>query len=258
VADFLDADLRGARFERADLTGAQLADVTLAGSRFRGVDLTGAVLRGVQLADADIDGEIGNLKINGVDVGPLVEAELDRRDPERITMRPTGPSGFQAAWDVLERRWAATVARARQLPGGLLDESVDGEWSFIQTLRHLLFASDVWVRRVILGDPAPWHPLGLPWDEMPPTPGIPRDRDARPALQTVLELRRDRMSMVREVMGGLTETSLDGSRTVTGPGWPEPGNYRVRDCLLVVLDEEWRHRLFAERDLDVLAARLPS
>jgi hypothetical protein len=26
----------------------------------------------------------------------------------------------------------------------------------------------------------------------------------------------------------------------------------VRQCLLVVLNEEWQHRRFAERDLDVL------
>jgi hypothetical protein len=29
----------------------------------------------------------------------------------------------------------------------------------------------------------------------------------------------------------------------------------VRECLLVVLNEEWEHRLYAERDLDALEAR---
>ncbi len=31
--------------------------------------------------------------------------------------------------------------------------------------------------------------------------------------------------------------------------------YPVRECLLIVLNEEWHHRQFAERDLAVLEAR---
>ena len=122
---------------------------------------------------AGIRGEIVNLTINGVDIGPLVNAELDRRYPGRAKMRPTDPAGFREAWDVVERLWAETVGRARPLDPELLHESVDGEWSFTETLRHLVFATDSWIRRAILGDPSPWDPLDLPWDEMPDTPGVP-------------------------------------------------------------------------------------
>jgi DinB superfamily len=133
---------------------------------------------------------------------------------------------------------------------------VDGVWSFIQTLRHLVFATGAWVRRAILGDRSPWDPLDLPWDEMPDTPGVLRDRAARPSLEAVLELRRDRMSTVRQVIEGLTGASL-AARTepVEGPGWPPARSFPVRECLLVVLNEEWEQRLYAERDLDVLQAR---
>jgi uncharacterized protein YjbI with pentapeptide repeats len=256
MADFIRADLRGSRFERVDLSGAQLRGVDLTGARFRGVDLSGVVMRGAGLLDVDINGEIENLRINGVDVGPLVDAELNRRYPDRAKMRPVDPAGFRKAWDVLERLWAQTAGRARPLPPELLHESVDGEWSFIETLRHLVFATDAWIRRAILGDPSPWDPLDLPWDEMPDTPGIPRDRDARPSLDAVLELRRDRMSTVRQVIESLTGASLDGhTEPVEGPGWPEPRSYPVRECLLCILDEEWEHRLYAERDLDALQAR---
>jgi hypothetical protein len=31
----------------------------------------------------------------------------------------------------------------------------------------------------------------------------------------------------------------------------------VRECLLIILNEEWEHRLYAERDLDALEARCP-
>ncbi len=256
MADFIDADLRGSRFERVDLSGAHLSAVDLADAQFQGVNLSGVMMRGVELANVDIHGEIINVTVNGVDIGPFVEAELNRRYPDRAKMHPADPAGFEQAWDILERLWSQTVERARRLTPEMLHESVDGEWSFIQTLRHLVFATDSWVRRAILGDPSPWEPLGLPWDEMPDMPGVPRDREVRPSLDTVLELRRDRMATVRQVITGLTETSLDEhTEPVEAAGWPPPRSFEVRECLLIILNEEWEHRLYAERDLDAIEAR---
>ena len=103
-----------------------------------------------------------NLRINGVDVVPLVEAELDRRYPDRAKMRPADAAGFREAWDILERLWQQTVGRARRMAPELLHERVDGEWSFIETLRHLVFATDAWVNRAHPGEPSPWDPLDLP------------------------------------------------------------------------------------------------
>lgn len=268
MADFIGDDLAGSRFERVNLAGSRFERINLSGAefrasdligtRFRGVEMSGVVMRGVALFDVDIYGEIGKLTINGVDVGRLVNIELDRRYPERAKMRPTDPAGFREAWDVVERLWGDTVERARRLDPELLHESVGGEWSFIETLRHLVFATDSWIRRAILGDPSPWDPLDLPWDEMPDTPGVPRDRDVRPSLDVVLELRRDRMSTVRGVIDGLTDESLDGhTEPVQAPGWPESRSYPVREGLLCILNEEWEHRLYAERDLDALEARSP-
>ena len=74
-------------------------------------------------------------------------------------MRPADPAGFAEARDVVERLWGGPVERAGKLDPELLHESVDGEWSFIETLRHLVFATDCWIRRAILGDPSPWDPL---------------------------------------------------------------------------------------------------
>ena len=256
VADFSGQDLSGSRFDRVDLRGAEFRSVDLSGSRIRGSLLHHTRIRGVELVDVDISGELADVRVNGVDVVPLVEAELDRRYPDRAARRPTDPAGFRHAWDVVERLWDGTVARARRLDPALLHESVDGEWSFIETLRHLAFASDAWVGRTILGDPAPWHPLELPWDEMPDVDGIPRDRGARPSLDEVLELRADRMATVRGVIDDLTEESLRADTVpVEAPGWPPPRSFPVRECLQIVLNEEWEHRLYAERDLDVLEAR---
>ena len=150
MPDFLRADLRGSRFERVDLSGAQFRTVDLSDSQFRAVYLKGTLMRGVELVDVDIYGEIENLTINGVDIGPLVNAELDRRYPDRIKMRPTDPAGF-ARHGMLSSGCGAHRRRARRLDPELLHESVDGEWSFIETLRHLVFATDSWIRRAILG-----------------------------------------------------------------------------------------------------------
>jgi hypothetical protein len=253
VAEFIDEDLTASRFERVDLSGAEFRNVKMAGARFRVVSMDGVVMRGVELADVEVSGEIGRLVVNGVEIGPLVEAELDRRYPERAKMRPTDAAGFRQAWGVVERLWEGTVERARGLDPELLHESVNGEWSFIETLRHLVFATDSWVGRVILRHASPWDPLDLPWDEMPDRPGVPRDRAARPSLDTVLELRRDRMAMVRRVIEDLDDDVLSGhTEPVEGPGWPPPNRYPVAECLRIVLNEEWEHRLYAERDLDAV------
>jgi uncharacterized damage-inducible protein DinB len=242
-----------AEFRNEDLSESRFSDVDLRRSVFRDTDFFGSVMRGVYLGDMSIDGEIKNLVINGVDVAPLVEAELDRRDPQRPKMRPADPAGFREAWDIVEVLWAGTVERARKLPPEKLHESVADEWSFIETLRHLAFATESWVNRAILGERSPWHPLSLPWDGMPDTPGVPRDRAARPSLDEALALRLDRMATVRRVVDSLTDDSLAGRTTPTeGLGWPPPDRYPVRECLLTVLNEEWHHRLYAERDLAVL------
>ncbi len=258
MADFVEKDLSGTRFRPVDLTGAEFERLTMTGTRFRGAWMNGVVISGSWLVDVEVHGEIGKLTVNGVDVGPLVEAELDRRDPERARMRPVDPAGYREAWDILERLWAGTVERARRLDPALLDESVDGEWSFIATQRHLVFATDSWIRRAILGEPSPWHPAGLAWGaELGPVPDMPLDPSLRPTLDEVLELRRDRMSTVRQVLDGLTDEKLDGdTEPVDAPGWPEPRRaYPVAECLRTVLTEEWQHRLYAERDLAVLEGR---
>jgi DinB superfamily/Pentapeptide repeats (8 copies) len=250
---FIDG-LSGKRIEQVDLRAAFLRDVDLRDARFERVKLTGTRMRGVELGHVTIDGDIEGLVINGVDVAPFVYAELDRRYPDRARMRPTDPAGFRTAWDIVERLWAGTVARARALPPDLLHEHVDGEWSFIETLRHLVFATDSWIGRVIIGDPHPWDALDLPFDGMGDIPGVPWDRAVRPSLDDVLALRKDRMAMVRRYVDALTDEQLDADTTpVPEPGWPASISYPVRECLLIVLNEEWQHRLYAERDLDILS-----
>ncbi len=177
TVDHEGLDLSGASARRVDLSGATAEQVRLRGARLRSADLSGMLLRDVLLADVrvrgayveglEVSGEIGRLVVNGVDVAPLVVAELDRTAPGHADIRPTDAEGFRHAWDVLEDLWAGTVERARRLDPALLHERVDGEWSFVDTLRHLSFATECWLLRAVQGDPAPWDPLSLPWEEAP-------------------------------------------------------------------------------------------
>ncbi|HEY2791051.1 MAG TPA: DinB family protein [Micromonosporaceae bacterium] len=262
--NFRGRDLAGARFERVNLRGATFNDVHLNDAAIRDVDLSGADIRGVmfngsrwrgvELVDIEISGEIQNLVINGVDVGPLIEAELNRRMPERAKMRPETSDGFREAYAILEKLWEQTVQRARTFPESALHRSVDGEWSFIQTLRHLNFATAAWVGRMIRGNASPWHPLDLPWDEAPGWPGIPWDREAQASLDEVLKVRGERQAMVRDVLADLTDEKLATDVSCTEPGWPNIEKFPLKQCLLIVLNEEWEHRGFAERDLTRLDA----
>jgi hypothetical protein len=255
VTDFTNQDLSGAQFEKVDLRGSRFYEVDLRGARLREIDLRGAKIRSAYLVDLEMSGMVENLQVNGVDVAPLVNAELDRRYPDRTKMRPTDPAGFREAWQILERLWAGTVERARGFSSEQLHERVEEEWSYIETLRHLVFATDAWVNRVILGDPAPWHPLDLPFDDMTPVEGIPWDREARPTLDEVLALRAERMATVRRVIDELDDAKLAEQTTaVEEPGYPASKSYVIASCLRCILNEEWEHRMYAERDLDALQA----
>lgn len=251
-SSFQSLSLRDATFTDVYLNNARLRDVDLSGAEIRGALLNGSRMRGVELVDVQISGEVENVVVNGVDIAPLVDAELNRRMPERAKMKPADPDGFREAWAILTRRWDDTTARSQKLPEDVLHRHVGDEWSFIQTLRHLNFASAAWVGRMILGDPSPWHPLDLPWDEAPGWDGIPADRDAEPSLDEVLKVRRDRQAMVGGVIESLTAEQLTATVTCAEPGWPRIDDFPLKQCLLIVLNEEWEHRSYAERDLTAL------
>jgi uncharacterized damage-inducible protein DinB len=248
------SDLSGT-YERARLHDSRFTWVDLSDAEVRHAAVRRVRMRGVELEDVEIDGELLNVVVNGVDVAPLVEAELARRDPDYARMKPTDADGFREAWEILEGRWAGTVVHARTLEPDLLHERVDGEWSFIETLRHLCYATDAWVNRVYLGDPDPWSPMDLPFTSLRDLEW-PYDEDVRPSLDEVLELRADRQASVRRVLAELTDDRLaEHTEPVAGSGWPPADRYLVSQALGIVVNEEWHHRRYAERDLAVLETR---
>ena len=222
------------------------------------VDLRGLRARDVWLEDVDITGDVENLRHQR----RRRRARSSR--PSSTAATPTGPRCARPTRPASARHGTsssdsgpATVERARSFAPEQLHERVDGEWSFIETLRHLVFATDAWVAERSSATPSRGTPLDLPHDDMPDSPPVPRDRDARPSLDEVLALRADRMATVRRVVDGLTDEPLAGTtEPVTAAGYPEPRAVcRDAGCLRTILNEEWQHRLYAERDLDALAAR---
>jgi hypothetical protein len=254
MTDFTEQDLSGSTFRRVLLRDALIHDADLSRTRIRAAYLDGVRMTGVEVPDLEIYGELGRLVVNGVDVVPLVEAELDRRTPERALMRPTDVTGFREGFATVDRLWAETCDTARALPAERLHEQVDGEWSFIETLRHLGFAHACWVGGVVLADPSPWHLLDLPWDEAPAVDGVPWDRSVRPSLDEVLEVRAQRRATVQGVLDDLDDAGLERGVTSATPFMADAQGLTVAQCLRVVLNEEWEHRLYAERDLAVLAS----
>jgi DinB superfamily len=243
---------RGARIHLCDLAGLEIRDCEVSGLKI--VDCYGS--------DVYLGGDFERLVVNDVDVTTYVEAELDRRHPARRLARDaTSPDDYRTAWDAIERMWTATLDRAGLLPEAKLQERVDGEWSLVETQRHLLFAGDAWLGNAVLEEHAPYHPLGFPYGGMPADAAaqLGLTLEATPTLDEVLVPRQRRMATMRRVVDGLTEAELDricGRKPAES--YPDQ-EYVVRRCLKVVLKEEAEHHRYAVRDLAVLeSAQRPS
>ena len=239
-----------------ELRGRTFRNRTLREARFIGCDLGEVVVRGSEVTGMEIDSPWlleggGALLVNGVDVVPLVDAELNRSFPGRELRGSLDPESLRAAWDAVERTWAATLARALEMPPGTVDTSVDDEWSFAQTVRHLVMATDTWLGKAILEREQPYHPAGLPDDSDSDAYELSVFSSHAPPFEEVLAARADRQKMVREFLEGVTPQELMASRK--NPHAPEHQE-TVLSCLHTILEEEWEHHRYAVRDLDALAA----
>lgn len=237
MTEEFEGDLAGAVFWGADLSGA----------RFRDVNLTDATISHAWLINVDIDALVDAVVINGVDVTSYVN-ERDPWYPLRAMLRPATPEEMQATWTALEAEWAKTISRALALPDGAPHESVNEEWSFVQTLRHLLFAMDKWFTGPILGQP--FHPWGMPNSGSVdfPWPGL--DARATPSTSEVLAVRADRSASFRDHLATVSAGDFERSINVL-----ENGPHPLRECLYTVFEEEFWHLRYAHRDIALLEAR---
>lgn len=231
-----EGDLAGAVFWGADLSGAV----------FRDVNLTNAKISHALVVDVEIDAMVERMIVNGVDVTAYVN-ERDPWYPLRGMLRPADRDGMLASWAALEDEWSKTVTRALALPEEALQQQVDGEWAFVETLRHLVFAMDKWFTAPVLGEGL--HPIGLPNRGSVdfPWPGL--EYELAPSVADALAVRSEGCTRFREFLSSVSERDLTRSIDVL-----ENGPHPLRECIYTVLEEEFWHARYAQRDLAKLEA----
>ncbi|MDH3248055.1 MAG: DinB family protein [Acidimicrobiia bacterium] len=144
-----------------EFEGATFIRTSFKGATIRFSDVSGLTMRGVDLDGLDIDSHdlfFGSLIVNGVDVVPLVDAELNRQFPGRELQKAETPEGLREGWVAVQAAWETTVT---DTPPELRDAHVDDEWSLTQTLRHLVLATDAWLGGGIMRLEQPFHEIGI-------------------------------------------------------------------------------------------------
>ena len=234
-------EFEGARFVRASLKGATV--------RFS--DVSGVTMRSVDVDGLDIDSHdlfFGSLFVNGVDVVPLVDAELNRQFPGRELQKAETPEGLREGWVAVQSAWQTTVA---DTPPDLVDAHVEDEWSLAETLRHLILATDAWLHGGILRMEQPVHEIGQIFTgagEMGFDMSI--FRADTPDYEEILAVRAERQRLVTDFLATATVELLAEERdNPWGGGDWHPS---VGDCIRVILEEEWAHLRYIRRDLALL------
>jgi hypothetical protein len=216
----------GEIFEKRNMQGTVFRDVNLEGAVFDDVNLAGGSIRDATLENFSIDeAYIKGMTIFGIRVDLLIEAELDRRDPERVRLRmedPHDPASVQVLMDRLDELRAGFCNLLRSTEPRILTAQPGPErWSVIENLRHLVFAEDLYLNRWILRNDQPWNPVGL-------IPNFLKDDPAYDGvggeptedLEAILAAWEEIHAQMKEVSGLLTAEELrqDTSDTDFGQG----------------------------------------
>lgn len=235
-------------FEDKDFSEASFWGVDLTKSTWRDVNFTGARMKSVWVVDVDIDGLLDRLVVNGVDVTSYVNAN-DPWYPLRGMLRPTDIAGLRSTLDALDEAWAKAVDRVRALPEASRDESVGGEWSFVETQRHLVFGVDKWFSGPLLGRNR-FHAFGLPNTGSRDFGWLGLDLESRPKLDEVLAVRAGQGEQLREFLDNLTVDDFTRDVEVL-----ENGSVPLIEGYYVVFEESFEHLRYAVRDLAQLESR---
>lgn len=243
----MTTDSGAQNFERASFSKTSFKGATM-----RACDLSGVTMRSVDVDGLDIDGQdllFGQLFVNGVDVVPLVDAELNQRFPGRELQTSQSPEGLSDGWIAVQAAWATTVA---DTPSQMVDAHVEDEWSLAQTLRHLVLVADAWLGGGIMGIEQPFHEIGLIFASAPDM-GFDMSifRTEASTFAEILEVRAKRQHMVTDFLSTATPQLLSEERN--NPWGVEGWHPSVGDCVRVILEEEWAHLRYIRRDLSLLS-----
>ena len=240
-------------FRTNEFEGASFVKASFKSATMRFSDVSGVTMRGMDVNGLDIDSHdlfFGTLVVNGVDVVPLVDAELNRQFPGRELQKAETPEGLREGWAAAVTAWATTVA---DTPPELRDAHVEDEWSLAQTLRHLVLATDAWLRGGIMRIEQPFHEIGLIFtgaQEMGFDMSVFRAEP--PGFEEILAVRAERQQMVTDVLATVTPEALAQERE--NPWGGDDWRPTVGDCVRVILEEEWAHLRYVRRDLALLRA----
>jgi hypothetical protein len=155
---------------------------------------------------------------------------------------------LRTAWASVEAMWETTVADALARQPDELDERVNGEWSFAETLRHLVLVIDAWIGVGVLGRTA-YHPLGVPPHFLANPRELGLDLDATPTMEEVLAVREEQLGLVRDTLATLADVKL--MRRCRD----RFSDFLVLGAFQNVIAEEVAHHAFAIRDLGILRSR---
>jgi len=232
--------------------GASFVKTSFKNATMRFSDLSGVTMRSVDVGGLDIDSHdlfFGSLFVNGVDVVPLVDAELNRQFPGRELQKAQTPEGLREAFTAVASAWQSTVTDA---PADLVDAHVQDEWSLSETLRHLILATDAWLRGGIMRMPQPFHEIGQIFTGAGAM-GFDMSifRAEPPSYQEVLAVRAERQRMVSDFLETATADVLAEERD---DPWGGDWHPTVGDCVRVILEEEWAHLRYIRRDLALVSA----
>lgn len=189
----------------------------------------------------------GLLLVDGRSVAPPV-TEGQARGLAAVGWLVDDPSGLVRVWSEVEAMWARTVERALGRRPEDLTTRVDGEWSFLETLRHLVFVTDGWIGVGVLGR-EDRHPLGMPPHFVTNGRDLGLDLDAVPTVDEVLKARGEKQALVRDTIASLTAAELARPCNVNLAQFTALGAFQV------LVTEEGAHHMFATRDLAKLHDR---
>lgn len=237
MAEELEGDLRETVVWGADMSGSTFRDVNLAGAR----------VTQAWLVDVEVDAYVDRLVVNGVDVTDYVN-ERDPWHPLRALIEADDPDGLREALAALEAAWQQAIERAAALGADAMAERVDDEWSFVETVRHVVFGIDKWFTAPVLG--GPFAAIGMPntGSREFGFPGI--ELDAAVTIEEALALRAERMAGVATFLAEAGDADLERRVEVL-----ENGPHDVRHCVATVLEEGFWHLRYATRDTEAIESR---
>lgn len=163
---FEDCDFSGSVFRKANLQAVTFNNVNLGKAAFDDVNLGEAIIHNANLCNLKIeDAFIGGMTVDGMRIDQLIEAERDRRDPERVRLRMNDPydpecvRGVLKHLDELRVEFMAFLCSLDQTK--LVTRPAPEEWSALECVRHLVFAEDLYLNRWLLQNERPWVHEGL-------------------------------------------------------------------------------------------------